>query len=98
MPALLAQVFPQLRDFGLALQHKAVLAVLQPWGSVQNGDHGIGAHTGADHSIKIPGNVSHAVGQVKLHFLPDAESLSIADGAHEGLLIHIGSDGGPGYA
>ena len=92
------QPLPQLRPLALALQNQPVSGIRQPGSCLQNGDHGVAPHPGADQRIKFPGNVPHAVGEVKGHFSLDPEFRGVAHGALQGLLLHIRGDDGAGDA
>ena len=72
--------------------------VFQPWGGGQNGNHGIGPHSGADQTVKVPGKGRYAVGQAEGHPVCHGIFFSVAAGAVQGAGVHIGSNDGPGDA
>lgn len=86
----------QFGPLGLALQDQPVPGVTEPGSSGQNGNHGVGSHSGADQTVKIPGNCRYAVGQAEGDGGTDTVFFCVLPGAVQGTGIDVRRDYAPG--
>ena len=74
----------------MTLQNKAIAVDFQPGGILQNRHHGVRTHAGADHHIKIPGDIPDTGAKVKGHFILHAIFAGVAPGGLQGALVDVG--------
>ena len=92
--AVPAEIVPQQRPAALALENQTTVRVFYPGSALQNGDHGIGTHSGADHAVKVPGKSGQTVRQKKGHSGGNSVFFGISPGGGQGCRVNVGCDYG----